>query len=361
MVRAAGLNAMPVGAARRVLERERAASKDVYLRLSQVGLTAGDPLREGSHRFGLEVNGDAFKGPVELTSTSFRQLSSIAGVPTYFLDRIPASLGLRTFRACLAVAQEEKQDPVFLLRLKDGRTPALRAVLPGSFARFDDRDIFEEVLPLAAAERLKVSNLWVTEDTFAIRLISPERVNFGSSRAPDWVHPGVDVRASETGCHPLEVRRVMYRVVCENGQTMVTRAQAQLRRKNVGVDRTRFRDVLRAGLSEAMEWRNRSAERMATTHAEFVHEPVAEVRRIFREHRLGNPASVAGRLVVEELARQVNLLGVSRFDIIQAFTRVAQGLEHAERLRWEDAMGGYLGSAEEGSAAGAGVEGADRN
>ena len=43
-----------------------------------------------------------------------------------------------------------------------------------------------------------------------------------------------------------------------------------------------------------------------------------------------------------ELAPSRSLFGVHRFDLVQAFTATARGLEHKDRMRLEDAMGAYV-------------------
>jgi hypothetical protein len=66
------------------------------------------------------------------------------------------------------------------------------------------------------------------------------------------------------------------------------------------------------------------------------------VKRIFRDYKLGNPLSEAARMVAADAMRTAGLLGVTRFELVQSFTKVAQALDREQRVRLEDAMGEYL-------------------
>ena len=82
--------------------------------------------------------------------------------------------------------------------------------------------------------------------------------------------------------------------------------------------------------------------RLRDARQAYVADPASEVARIFRRYRLGSPKGKAGRWVVDELLRRGTLFGVERFDLVQAFTAVARDLDHATRLKFEDAMGAYV-------------------
>ena len=343
MARSNGLTAMPPEAVRSVLKRERDGTHDRFLPLSRVRLDLRDPLAAPENRYSITLSGEGAPVPLRLSPTALRQLAGLGGIPLPFLERLPAAMGLSTLRSCLFVAMEERQDPELLFRLRTGDPPRLRAILPSSFPRFDDRDVLEEVQrAIAGRKDVRVAGVSITDDVFSVRLVVPRALNLGSARTPDPAYAGVDIRTSETGACPMEIRRVLYRLVCSNGMTDVAETQRELRRRKVGLDRDRFREVFAGSLEESLRWGRQSAERLGSGHSQFIQDPVAEVRGIFRRYRLGNPASLPGRLVLDDLARSVNLLGVSRFDLVQAFTHTAQKLDLEDRLRFEDAMGAYL-------------------
>ena len=336
-----GITILNRAAVKNRLRQEREGLEDTFLPLSRLRLDIRDPLAPVEDRFTLSLPGE--RPGYRLSETALRQLAGLGGMPVPFLERLPASLGLSTLRSCLTLLMEQRQDPAFLLRIRSGLRPRIRAFLPSSFPRFDDRDVLAEVLRVLDGHRnLQVTSFAVTDDLFSLRLVFPQRLNLGTSKRPDPAYSGIDVRNSETGVRPLEIRRVLHRLVCSNGLTHVTDGQRELRAQKVGMDRHRFREVFSRSLEESLRWGRDSAGRLGEGHARFIADPVAEVKGIFRKYRLGNAAGLPGRLVLDELTRSANLLGVSRFDLVQAFTSVAQRLDHDRRLRFEDAMGAYL-------------------
>ncbi|MBM4319310.1 MAG: hypothetical protein FJ125_04950 [Deltaproteobacteria bacterium] len=346
MARRPGLKTMPLIQVRCRLEAERRDTWDLYLPLSRLRLEVHDSLAPLAGRFRLRLDADEHRGPLQLSPTAAGQLAAIAGLPASVLEALPASLGLKTVRCMLAMAIEAADDCPRLLRLRgrpgSGKEPRLRAVLPQSFVRIDDRQILGTLAGLPGTETLQASNVQISEDLFALRLVRDDPLNLGSARQPDDVLPGIDVRASETGCHPLEVRNVLFRVVCGNGLTLITARQQALRARNTRLTHERFREAARHALQRLDGAARDGAARLQQARSRYVQDPVQEVACIFWTHRLGNPQGRLGRWVADELRRGSNLFGVDRFQIVQAFTAVARDLDQAQRLRFEDAMGAYL-------------------
>lgn len=344
-----GRRTMKFEAAERILVRERAGTRDTYAPLSRLSLRERDPLGRLHERFLGEIDTDAFRGDVELSSNALKQIAGLAGVPPLFLARLPASVGLGMLRSCLTLAQETKHDPLLLFRLRDrGKGgPVLRAVLPSGFVRYDDLQVLDDVRAFAKRQEFKVAEITANDATFSLRLVLGEPMNLGSAKHPDPAFAGLNILTSECGEIPLQVRRSVYRVVCANGATAMVDAQERLHRKRLGLTRERFREVFLEGLDEAMATVPAAVRRMADARSDYIHEPAEEVKRVFRDYGLGNPRGLAGRLVLHEIAKTSGLLGVSRFDFIQAFTRVAQGLDTDGRTKFEDAMGRWvMGEAE---------------
>lgn len=349
MARRIGLRSVPLHAVEAQLRRERAGNRDVYAPLTNLAITVSDPLSPPHGRFRLRGRIGGREEVLDLTPTALSQLCNVTGVPMPFVERAPASLAASSLR-CFAEMVAEGAGKTSLLRLKGQGTSSsrLRAILPQSYVRLDDRAVLAEVTAAVGGADLRAATVNVEEDVFAVRLVFDEELNLGSARHPDGGRLGIDVITSETGRHPLEVRWVVFRTVCSNGMTQVSSQQEALRKRYTRVDRESLRSILRSTVEEALSKGRGYAERLADTRSDDVADPVAEVDRIFRHHRLGNPRGKVGRWVTDHLLRARTLWGVPRFEVVQAFTQVAQSLDHAERRRFEDAMGSYVGGGERG-------------
>jgi hypothetical protein len=278
---------------------------------------------------------------MSLTPTALGQLAGMAGIPASFMERVPPALGLRLLRSLLEVSAGE-EDRACLLRLKEGDPPVVRAVLPPSFVRISDCELLDD-LESAVERPATIVNLDVTPDVFSIRVVfADESTNVGTRRDPDPTMPGLDLRSSETGAYPLQIRRLVFREVCSNGMTGIAESQKLLRRRMTRFDRGEFRVAVRAAAEESVRFGTEMADRLRASRGDMLPDPQREVERIFRRYKLGSPRSDKARWVASELLQSLSLFGVGKFELVQAFTAVARGLEHDRRLRWEDAMADYL-------------------
>ena len=345
MARTAGLKTIPLPRVRAILERDREGTHDIYCPLSSIDLELRAPLAPLAKRFQARVTHDGRRINLHLTPTAVRQISGIAGIPTPFLEKAPASVGLGLMRSMLRLAIEAR-DRALLLRLKGRRLPRLRAVLPSSYVRFDDLDVLTELESALgdAGQDFRVLNLNVNEDLLCIRGLFNDPLDLGTSRRPDPAAAGIDIVSSETG-RPLELRQVLVRVVCSNGMTSVLRNESDKTRRT-GLGRTVFRDRAALAIDRALEQGREMSARLAVFRSAFVKVPHSEVERILRRHKLGSMGGRIGRWVMTELDRDPSLFGVTRFEIVQAFTAVARGLQPIDRRRLEDAMGAYVAAPE---------------
>jgi hypothetical protein len=333
---------VPLERVETVLARERKDQHDVYARLSEIRVEVReDPLVPLEDRYRLRLRQGGRERRLALLPTAIRQLSGLAGIPVQFLDRVPAALGLKLVRCLLQVA-DDGQDRPLLLRLKGWREARVRAVLPSSYVRFDDRHLLDELRAVVDEREVTVGRLAVDDDLLFVRLLFRDHLELGPGHRSDPGRIGLDLVNSETGVHPLELRNVVVRLVCANGMTAVSNAQQALRRRHTGVDADAFRIAVRRALTEALATGRTFTDRLVEAHRQDVPDPRQEVAEIFRTHRLGSPRGRLARWVMAEVLRAENLFGVQRWDICQAFTAVARDLEHRDRMRFEDAMGAYL-------------------
>lgn len=310
-----------------------------------MGVETRDPLAPPIARYQLHLDAEGCDGPVLLTENSMGQLARLIDVPIQVMEKVPASVAVAVVRSMLAAAAEKTgRNHLFRLRTARGRT-FLRAILPSNFVRVDDQEVLQTLRGIASPD-LRVISLSITEDLFNLRIVFPKEANdIGSARVPDLTYPGVDLRASETGQWDLRVARLLFRLICSNGLTSETHAKERSLRKSGRFDRPGFQAALREALETAVGEGRKTALLMADAKHAYVRDPAAEMERVFREYQLGSPRSRAGRWVREEIIPSFGLLGVRRFDFVNAFTAVAQRLEHGQRVKFEDAMTAYLAEA----------------
>jgi hypothetical protein len=315
--------------------------------LNDLRLEVQDPLAPITGRFAVQVAAKNRTFAAKLTPHSFGQICGLLRVPPQFIERVPAPVALRLLRT-LQDTSELMDGRALLLRFRGKEPPLLRAILPHSFVRFDDADIVRAIRS-HEGEALEAQDVRVDEDSLFLRLLlaDPKRqVNLGSGLSPDPGFVGMSIYSSETGAHPLVLRHSLLRLVCENGLTIPVEEGRPMRRRFTQVDRRALERAIDGALSQMIPRGEELAKKLAATRAETVRDADAEIFAIFRRHRLGSPRGRLGRWVTEEVHRNLSLFGAQRFEIVQAFTAVARGLESPDRLRFEDAMGAYLSQPE---------------
>jgi len=341
MARKNGLKMMPLNTVADRLKAERAACEDEYHYLMDPQIELQNPHAEIQDRFQLRFGGTD-GAAVAFSETSIGQFCRVVGLPAYVLERLPPSLGLNVLR-CMSTIAHERKPVKYLFRLRpDRQRLRLRALLQGSYVRFDDELVMEHVLKNTKEMKLRVAHVNITDDLFSLRLLHRTPHNIGTSKARDEAHTGFDIRTSETGRYDLQVRQLLYRVICSNGMTELINDKSNRVRRTT----SRGREDIARLLDQAMLGSHNRAQVMATRLGEmrsvYLQHPFDEVGRIFEDYRLGSPQGRTARRVREHLVPQVGLLGARQFDIVQAFTAVAQQLDHDWRPRLEDAMGAYV-------------------
>jgi len=334
---------MPVERARSILLQERGKTQDVYLPLRppDVRLNVGDSLAPAPERYYMTARVEGADVDLKFTPTSFRQLCSIASVPAQIPAKAPAALGLNLLRSMLEMS-EAGEGALFLLRLRLAKRPVLRAILPRSFVRIDDVQVADALECATGGKNVRIASMSVDEDTWFARILLGDSVNLGNAAMPDSIMTGMDLITSETGLRPMEIRHVLFRVVCANGITRPVEKEPGWKNRYTAVERPVLEGRLADALDRALMSGGVMAGRLSESRAGHVEDAGEEIARIFRDYRLGNPRGRIGTWIAQEVMKENTLFGVSRWTICQAFTFVARGLDHSRRMQFEDAMGSYL-------------------
>jgi hypothetical protein len=343
MSRRIGWNRLPFKAVEEIVRRERAGCWDLYAALGDLRLEIRDSLAPLGSRFRLRLPDGMRVIEASPTPHSMAQICNLLRVPAQFLERLPAAVGLKLLRT-LQDTSELCDGRRFLMRLRGKDRPLFRAVLPASYVRADDLEIIAAIKN-ARGNALDAHLAQIDADSLCLRLALNEpaqAMNLGTAQKKDRALLGLSLLSSETGAHPLEIRHLVLRLVCENGLTVPVEGEKAFSRRLTQVDRSVIFGSLHAALDSMVPRGRDLAGRLAESRTQMVPDPAAEIRSIFQRHRLGNPNGRLGRWVTDEVGRQMTLFGAQRFELVQAFTAVARGLESGDRLRFEDAMGRYV-------------------
>ncbi len=236
---------------------------------------------------------------------------------------------------------ESEPPRALMIRLRDdGAVRRVRAVLPGSFARFDNRDFLEVASEVSEEYGLKVQKFRLSDTSLECRLLSPEEVDAGVG-AQDPHHFGVFARTSETGWCVPEAHFTVVRQICSNGA--IGLSEEPMVRLNASslhsMSRQRLLERFRAGMNEGMRQRERVIEviRGARERVVKIDDVDAELRRLHRIHGL----SMRNLEIVREAFRRESRAAkdgeTTSFELASALNRAAQFLPSDDAVRYEAA------------------------
>ena len=222
----------------------------------------------------------------------------------------------------------------------------VRAVLPGSTARFDNADFLEIAAQVADEHRLRVQHFHIDEHSFHCRLLFDEELDGGAGGRRDPHHMGIHLRNSEVGCGVPEANLTVVRQVCSNG--LMGFADEPLLRipasSLASVSKHRLLERFREGVRKGVE---RKAE-VITTIREARARKVEmksldeELRKIHKAHGLSvRNVDIVREAFVRE-SRDSGDRTTTAFTLANALTRAAQHLSGDDRLKYEKAAWDYL-------------------
>ena len=215
-----------------------------------------------------------------------------------------------------------------------GKNAALRGVLSSRYARLDNRQLLDCLLPLLG-ERFEVSWHALTPESFHLRLVDPA---LSQDALPgDRLMVGLHVGNSEVGKRSVSVDAIVFRVLCRNGLIRVINGKGLLRQRHVSFDPPRFKERLERAISQALLEGAAFLSRLAAT----VRIPVPDVD--------GTLLLLGERWALSLRTRQmvrVCLLAMpaphqeSLWGLVNALTQAAQTLAPDDRYDLEALAGG---------------------
>ncbi len=299
--------------------------------------------REGERNvFDLEIDGGPAARMSDWASLQFFQKR--LGIPLEFLGgRCGTGLAQEIVDQFMA-AQPPRALLVRLVREKRGLR--VRAVLPASYARFDNPDMLGLAREVADETGLKVEHFRLEPEAFYCRLILPEAVDAGAEGCPDPHHFGIFLRNSEVGFGAPEAHFTVVRQICRNGALGIT--EEPLMRLHTsslhGVRRERLVRRFREGIEDGLRRRDAVVEaiRRARRTKVKAQDISKALRSIHREHGLSLRNLEIVREAYHRELREGGYGEATVFTISSALNRAAQHLPGEEAIRYETAAWRYL-------------------
>ena len=203
------------------LDRQNTAKRDFIVDAGALTMVG-----EGGPRLQFDVGNNGVPAEYGITDLAHRQIGSFTKIPAVYYDRMRAEdpeLLARNVNAWLGGLVGTKR----MLRTMDG---SARALLSDRYRRIDNYEIASAVLPIIGGiEDARVESCELTESRMYIKVVSPRTQ--AEVKVGDPVQAGVIITNSETGQGSVNVKPLIYRLVCSNG--MVAESGA-MRKYHVG-------------------------------------------------------------------------------------------------------------------------------
>jgi len=322
------------------LQRQSEAKADFIAPTNQIIAEAG--------RQGIALN-FADQQMLPVRPTAHGQIASITGVPKRYYDRMLAEdpdLLAMNINAWLG-----RKDDRRMIRTLDGN---VRAMLSDRYARIDNLEIAEAILPvLAEAPEIKIASCEITERRLYIKAVDT-RIR-GEAKLNDIVEAGVLITNSEIGSGALAITPMIHRLVCLNGMVL---NDSKFRRSHVGsradigdaayamlTDETKqaddkaillkARDIVKGALDATLFEKNLEKMR-AATEGEKMADPQGSIER------LSNKMGIQEQERTSILRHLIEGGDLTKWGALNAITRAAQDIDSYDRSTELEQIGGDI-------------------
>jgi hypothetical protein len=273
-----------------------------------------------------------------LTAHAFRQLCGRIGLggggtlPAAYLGRCPAALTADNINHWLA--QPECDTRRVLVRTfgrEKAHTLTVRAVLSDRYAPVDHLPLLELLQTLVPRSGLVVQGWSLDDELLTVRLLLNED---HPASIEDPLRIGLHIQNSEIGLGRVAIHGLVTRLVCTNGLVVKVADLSGVERRHIGRAGEDLQALVCRGLTLVLAEADAAAWRLARLRQEPAPQPVeAFLQRTAREVELPE------NLVASAVA---GLEGETRYDVVNALTRVVQHLPVLDRVRIETLMSRFL-------------------
>jgi hypothetical protein len=188
------------------IQRQQEAKRDFLISANRISaFVHGNEMELG---FGIKDNSEElFTGG--LTQNGHQQLGSFCDIPKKYYDMMMPHPDLLTKNVNHWLLNSDSKRTV---RTLDGK---VRAVLSDKYRRLDNFDLAQNILPMLNDAQVEIESCEITDNKLYIKAIT-HKVQ-AEVKKGDVVSAGIIISNSETGNGSLNVKPLVYRLVCSNG------------------------------------------------------------------------------------------------------------------------------------------------
>lgn len=251
--------------------------------------------------------------------------------PAGYLARCPDHLAAANLNHWLARCRQHEQPVLVRTRQNGGTDPGVRAVLSHRYRAVDHLPLLEALERLLPEHRLSLGGWSLDDEQLTLRIVA--NADHPAS-LQDPLRVGLHVSNSEVGLGCVSLTALVTRLVCSNGLVVKVADLGGLHRRHVGRAGENLQETVHVALPRVLEEADEAARRFARLR----HQPAPQPLEPFLER-----TAREAELPDEHFPRLAPLLeGETLYDVVNAFTRLAQGFPVAERVRLETAMSRFL-------------------
>lgn len=253
-------------------------------------------------------------------------------VPASYLARCPGPLAADNLNYWITRAKRPLQRVFVRSWLNpDSAAPTVRAILSDRYAPVDHLPLLQTLASLVPASDLFLQNWSLDDEQLTLRLsVKGEH----PASLDDPLRVGLHISNSEIGLGRISITALITRLVCTNGLVVKVADLGGMHRRHIGRAGESLEEVVRTAIPRVLAEADQAAIRFTRLRREPLPQPVEPfMERTVREAELpeGLPAKALAALEGETL-----------YDLVNAFTQVAQGYPVGERVRIETAMSRFL-------------------
>jgi len=261
------------------------------------------------------------------------ELPSGGTVPASYLARCPAPLVAENLNHWLADPKREGQKVFVRTNHWEPDVPRVRAVLSDRYAIVDHLPLLETLGQLLPQHQLQVQSWSLDDEQLIVRLNVP---GDHPASLEDPLRVGLHLSNSEVGLGRITITALITRLVCTNGLVVKVADLGGVHRKHVGRAGESLREVVQAAIPRVLAEADEAAVRFVRLRQVPAPQPLdAFIERTAKEAELSEANTQRARGLLE---------GETLFDVVNAFTRLAQAFPVAERVRIETQMSRFLQS-----------------
>jgi len=288
----------------------------------------------------------------EVNPLAHAQIAERTGIPKRYYDTMKdeqPELLARNVNTCFAEKPAQR-----MVRTLDGTA---RAFLSDRYRRVDNDQIAEAALPalLEASSGFEITSSDVTDTRLYIQARLP-RIE-GEVKKGDPVQAGLIISNSEVGLGAIDIRPMIYRLICTNGMvTGTTLDEGRMRRTHLGSqvmqdEHIQYRAETHQAMDKALMEQIRDAIRQLSDPAQFMR-LMEQMKTAAEGGTVANPIKAVEALgkayalpkleqdsILESLIRDQDY---SRWGVLNAVTRQANEAASYDRAVELEAMGGQI-------------------